>query len=105
MEIAGEYGDIQDIPFPQINPKATVHEILNLASGYCDDILKLKYQKELFVVHVMGEMTFVHTLVRFLQNHNIQCVASTTERLVLEEKEGKKTVQFNFIQFRGYPNI
>ncbi len=50
----------------------------------------------------MGEMTFVVALVPMLQSAGIEVVCSTTERIVLEEKDGKKTLQFRFCRFRVY---
>jgi hypothetical protein len=46
-------------------------------------------------------MAFTYALVRRLRAHNIPVVASTSERLV-EERDGKKIVQFNFVRFRAY---
>jgi hypothetical protein len=51
----------------------------------------------------MGEMTFTVALVRMLQKNHIPVVCSTTERVVIEEKDGKKTMQFSFCRFRAYP--
>ena len=96
-------GELKDIPFPHINAQATTHDILKLAREYFTQVKKMA-DGETVVVHLMGEMTFTHALVRFLQKNDIRCVASTTERIV-EEQDGKKIVQFNFIQFRDYPNI
>jgi len=52
-------------------------------------------------VHLMGEMTFTFALVQKLKSAGIPCVASTTHRRV-EERGGKKIVQFEFVQFRPY---
>jgi hypothetical protein len=49
----------------------------------------------------MGEMTFTFTLVKKLKQAGIPCLASTMERLVKEE-DGKKIVEFKFVQFREY---
>jgi hypothetical protein len=94
------YGCVKDEPFPHINPSATSEEVENLAKKYLD---KIKTDSEVKVVHLMGEMTFVVALVKLLQRRKIPVVSSTTERIVLEEKDGKKTMQFQFCQFRNYP--
>ncbi|MEM3373490.1 MAG: hypothetical protein QXF76_04715 [Candidatus Anstonellales archaeon] len=52
-------------------------------------------------VHVMGEMTFSFALVALLLKENVECVDSTTERIVYEENN-LKTVEFNFVKFRKY---
>ncbi len=105
-KIASSFGSIKDIPFPKIDPKASSADILTLAKTYFEDIIDIKNSANTpITVHIMGEMNFVYALVSLLQAIDIQCVASTTERKVLEEKDGKKTVQFNFIQFRDYPKM
>lgn len=92
-----EYLDILDLPFPNIPPDFTTKQINELAGEYLEIIQK----KSPNAVHLMGEMTFTHTLVNKLKAANIKCVASTTNRIV-EEKEGRKIVQFQFVQFREY---
>ncbi len=91
------YGKIIDISFPPIPPEANQHEIKNIVNEYYYKIRKLRPK----AVHLMGEMTFTYSLISELKKANIECIASTTHRRV-EEKEGKKIVQFQFIQFRNY---
>jgi hypothetical protein len=50
----------------------------------------------------MGEMTFTFYIVQQCLSSGIVCVASTTERMVNENNNGNKEVQFNFVQFREY---
>ena len=50
----------------------------------------------------MGEMTFVFRMVKLLKRRKIKCVASTTERNVIEHEDGSKTFHFEFVQFREY---
>ena len=50
----------------------------------------------------MGEMTFTYNLVQKLNSYGHYCVASTTERVAVENPDGSKTVQFEFVQFREY---
>ncbi len=98
-----KYGSITDMPFPQIAPTATTDEIIILAENYLSDIKRI--EPYVTVVHLMGEMTFVVALVALLQSAGIPVVCSTTERTVLEEKNGIKTAQFVFKQFRAYPKM
>lgn len=102
-----EFSSVVDLPFPQIDPKATTEQVENLAKQYFEKIRKLFSKAGIMslnssAVHVMGELTFCFAIVKLLQNKNYTCVASTTERTVLEEIDGKKTVQFKFVQFREY---
>lgn len=96
-----QFGGVVDMPFPHINPTATTAEVKQLAKEY--QSLISHHQSPITAVHLMGELTFVMALVKLLQKHKMPVVASTTNRLVLEEKDGQKTVQFQFVQFRTYP--
>ena len=96
-----KFGTVEDMPFPNIDPLFSAEQIKKLAFDYCTKIVELKPK----AVHLMGEMTFTHTLVSMLQKQDIECVASTSERRVIEEENGKKTVVFEFKQFRQYPKI
>ena len=95
-----QYGSIQDMAFPQIKPEASSDEVRQLAEKYYLQIRKAAAEQSVNV-HLMGEMTFTYTLVNQLREAGIPCIASTTHRTV-EEKDGKKIVQFKFIQFRSY---
>ena len=99
---AKAYGNIIDLPFPNIPPEATTDEVETLAKGFINEIRRLirGYQSPP-TVHFMGEMTFTYTLLTMLRNADIPCVASTTERIVTIEGDTKKTI-FKFIQFRPY---
>ncbi len=92
-----QYGAIEDLPFPRIDPQSTEEEIEQLADDYLRQIL----ERRPAAVHLMGEMTFTFTLINKLKDHNIPCLASTSERQVTE-KDGQKIVRFQFVQFRPY---
>ncbi len=94
------YGSIGELAFPSIEPTATTDEVKKLARNYAKEILATP---RITAVHLMGEMTFVVALVRLLQKSKMVVVCSTTKRTVVEEKNGLKTAQFNFVQFRTYP--
>lgn len=111
-----QFGDIYDLPFPQINPKYSSVEVSNLAEEYVGKIQDISYNDTMnraqtddgvfssnnLTVHVMGELTFCFAVVQKLKSLNINCVASTTMRNVIEEKNGQKTVLFEFVKFRNY---
>jgi len=46
-------------------------------------------------------MTFTYMMVNRLQALKMDCVATTSERIVTEQ-DGKKISIFNFVQFRKY---
>lgn len=95
------YGKIHDIPFPDIDPSCSVQEIAGLADSYLCKVLDLASSNTV-VVHLMGEMTFLYSLLKRLQNHGINCVASTSKRQVVELPDGEKIVKFDFVGFRSY---
>lgn len=105
-----EYGWIEDIQFPAINPAATEDEVAELAQKYLQECLMkfemanipVAQQAHNEAVHIQGEFTFVYRLVNLLKTKNIKCVASTSERNVIKEKDGSKTLVFNFVKFREY---
>lgn len=100
-EAAQKYGEIVDIPFPQINPEMTSTEVYNIANWWVKNILSAYSKDDIISIHVMGEMNFVFAFVNIAKAHKIPCFASTTERIVKEEN-GVKTSVFQFIQFRRY---
>lgn len=95
-------GEIVDMPFPQIEESADENYISKLADEYLQKILLIA-ERENVVVHLMGEQTFAYSLVKRLKNRNINCVASTTKRIVNMDSSGqKKEVIFQFERFRYY---
>ena len=101
MEMAlNVYGAIEDLPFPNVPSELSTEGVIQLAKDYAERIAH--YSSPITHVHLMGEMTFVVALVRLLQSAGIIVVCSTTNRIVLEELNGQKTVKFEFVQFRVY---
>ncbi|GAB4292181.1 MAG: hypothetical protein Kow0068_17430 [Marinilabiliales bacterium] len=99
------YQNIVDIDFPAINPNWDTKEIIELSKKYYSIIMNRFKEDEIInetnAVHIMGELTFTYHLIRQLKSSGITCIASTTVRNV-EEKNGKKIVEFNFVRFREY---
>lgn len=104
LEIAcKKYKSIFDLPFPNINPKSNSYQVKRKAESYLKKCLNLlnKSSDKFNAVHLMGEFTFVYNLVNLLKKKNIEVIVSTTDRIV-EEKDGKKIVTFQFVKFREY---
>jgi hypothetical protein len=96
-----KYGKVVDLPFPLISPKANTKQVKEKAEKYLSkiiDLLKSSNDKN-NAVHLMGEFTFVLLLAQLLKKRRIKLAFSTTDRIV-EEKEGKKIVTFDFVKFR-----
>ena len=98
-----EYGEIVDLPFPQINPEVSEKSIKDLASEYFEKIKQTlgNTRDNNNAVHLMGELTFSFTLVNMLLDAEITCVASTTTRKTIEIGN-KKMSEFEFVKFRKY---
>ncbi len=101
IKAAKEYGELEEIVFPNINPQFTTEQVQMLATDYVDKILT-HYSTKNLTVHVMGELTFCFSVVQQLKEKGVRCVASTTERVVEETDDNKKISKFTFVQFREY---
>ncbi|MEZ4884817.1 MAG: hypothetical protein R3E32_08845 [Chitinophagales bacterium] len=97
-----QYGEIQDIPFPNIPPEFAPQQVAELADVYLQKIQKLQLDHPQLTVHLMGELTFTFTLVLLLQKQGIEVVASTSERLTTTNEDGTKNIRFEFVRFRKY---
>ncbi len=100
-EAAWEYGEIVDMPFPQITPNAPNEELQMLAQEYVQRIMSFA-KSQIVTVHIMGEMTFTFIVVSRLKEKGIKCIASTTERKATYNSDGTKLSEFSFVQFREY---
>ena len=101
ISAAMQYGELVEIPFPQIMPDASEKDINRLAAEYVDKIKSLGANNGV-TIHVMGEMTFTMRIVHRLKSLGYTCLASTSERKVKDLGNGKKEVTFEFVQFREY---
>jgi hypothetical protein len=120
---ASEFGAVEDIPFPQIDPGASLEDVARIAYEYadkCEQVLNARSDElnavsgppvggtesrttnESNAVHLMGEFTFTYQFLKEMERRGIPCVASTTERIVADNPDGSKTTVFKFVQFRPY---
>lgn len=105
INAAKKYGEIFDMPFPNIDATANEKQISKLADQYLQKILNISKEKSI-TVHLMGELTFTYALLKRLQQHGICCVASTSCRIVKKETSGhKEDVYFEFERFRIYESV
>jgi len=98
------YGEITDLNFPNIHPEWDELQVSELAKEYADKCVQAinKTVDTVNAIHVMGEMTFSYAFVKLVESYHIQCIASTTERVVTLNNNGEKISSFNFIKFRKY---
>ena len=97
---AKQYGELKEMPFPEIAPSLSSEEIAEMAAEYYNMIVD-RFGNSNLTVHIMGEMTFTYQLVSLLKERDIRCVASTTKRDVVEQGD-KKISTFRFFSFREY---
>ena len=95
------YGELFDMPFPQIDPNASDEDLQMLAQNCVNKIASLGDSKSI-TVHIMGEMTFAYMVVTRLKEMGIKCIASTTERKTTYNDDGTKLSEFSFVRFREY---
>ena len=99
---ASVYGDVVDVPFPNIDESNDMDYINVLADQYFQEIQSKVINKDV-TVHLMGELTFTFALLKRLQEKGIRCIASTSKRIVKEKVPGKKEeVIFAFKRSREY---
>lgn len=101
LRSAEKYGDIVELPFPDIHPLCNEEDIEQLSDEYNERVKAMGSAAQL-TVHLMGEMTFCYSLLRKLQQRGIRCIASCAHRNVTETSDGVKQVVFNFERFREY---
>ena len=95
------YEKVIDLPFPAIDAHIDKPAMITLCENYVFKIDALAQGKP-YSVHVMGEMTFTHNIIKLLHLKGIECIASCSERFSEKIDTGKKQVLFRFVRFRAY---
>ena len=102
LQAARQYGDVVDVPFPQIEAGLSEAEVHDMAEAAAGRIAELKPS----AVLVQGEFTYSYALIRLLQAAGIRAVAACSERQTIavlnESQETLKQSVFKFVQFRVY---
>ena len=102
LSAARAYGDITDIPFPQIDPGADSSVINELVSRYLGIILEYDTAS----VMLQGEFVFTYRLVKALKERGIKVLSACSERRVSEYTDENGRTQsrseFEFVGFREY---
>ena len=102
LAAASEYGEIVDIPFPEVDPYGSSEYIDDLVQEYYNRILEFSDP----VVMLQGEFIFTFRLANQLKKAGIKVIASCSERRTIEyiDKNGFTTrkSEFEFVQFKEY---
>lgn len=96
------YGEVVDLPFPQIDPAATPEEIRGIVDRYVDEIETRKPE----AVLAAGEFTCLFMLVDRLLRDGVEVLCTCSRRITEEEKKpdgsNEKKTHFYFEGFRRY---
>ncbi len=92
-----EYGEIIDLPFPNVSPQGDEQYIDRMAGECVSQILQFHPA----AVLCQGEFCLAYQVICRLREKGIQVVAACSERIAREVGQKKETV-FAFVQFRGY---
>lgn len=96
------YGAVVDMPFPNIDPEWDTARVAALAGEFADRCNSMLPVGDINAVHIMGEMIFTHHFVNLTKGPGVNCVASTTIRVVQINDAGEKVSRFKFVKFRNY---
>lgn len=96
---AEKYGEIVDVPFPQVSYDLSEEQLQKLVDMTVDRVLG--YHPE--VVMCMGEFVVCYRLVRILKERGIKVLATRSDRQSSEELEENGVVRKSSIfLFRGF---
>ena len=98
---AEQYGKIEDLPFPQVQPDMSSAEVRKMAEEYAEQIL----MKNPDCVLCQGEFCLSWHVIACLKKAGITVVAACSERKTEEiygESGTEKMSVFQFVQFREY---
>lgn len=97
-----KWGEIVDVPFPDIDPNASKKAIAILAERCVEEIME--YDPE--AVMCQGEFSLAYTVVQLLKEQGVVVVTACSQRVVTEqrisESETQKNSVFEFVKFREY---
>ena len=96
------FGEIFDLQFPAVNPRASTAEVRLLVADNLQKILELKPA----AVLCQGEFNYTFEMTARLKNLGVKVLAATTERVSVEEIQPdgstRQTSTFRFVRFREY---
>lgn len=96
---AEQYGEIVDVPFPQVPCELSEEELQKLVDATAEQVLRNNPE----AIMCMGEFVVCYRLVRRFKEKGLRVLASCSERHVSEQIEEDGTVRKNSIfVFRGF---
>lgn len=102
LSAAAVYGEVWDMPFPNVPAHADETWISSTADALCRDILERRPE----AVLVQGEMSLTYSVVHTLRKNNITVLCAASERccestLDADGSTVRRSV-FKFVCFRKY---
>ena len=101
---AKDFGEIIDIPFPEVSPLYDENDILNLANEYVSMIKQIATLGD--SVMVQGEFSLTYSLINELKKAGYRTISACSERKSRDYKGADgQTVResvFTFVRFREY---
>ena len=101
-DAAVKFGEVVDLPFPQIEPRSSTKELRRLTERYARRIEAQQPE----AVLVAGEFTFAFMLVDRLLTDGVRVLSTRSRRITQEELNpdgtNRKTSVFVFDCFREY---
>ena len=91
-------GEIDTIKFPNVPPAASTDEVAEIAKSLTAMIVG--DYSEAGVAMVQGEFSLTWEMTRRLLALGWTVVVATSDRKVVDNPDGTKTVNFEFVQFR-----
>lgn len=102
IQRAGKYGEIVDIPFPEVDPYGTDAYINGLVEEYFKEIMQ--YEKP--VIMLQGEYLLTYRLINRLKAAGLTVLAGCSERRTIEYVDDNgntvRKSEFEFVDFKEY---
>ena len=102
LSAAEVFGEVQDLPFPNIPPQLDKTEVEKIVAENLQVILKIAPA----AVLCQGEFNYTFAMVTELKKNKIPVFAATSERtvstVIAEDGSSKSTSTFRFVRFRNY---
>ena len=96
---AEEYGRVEDMPFPQINPECCENDLNQLVDTYYCRVTAAAPK----AVLLQGEFVFCYRLIRKLKESGITVIAAGTKRCAdVQTDENGNTVKRSVFRFAGF---
>lgn len=96
MDLAND-GEIVNVPFPKVDPRATKEDVEELAIKTVEKVL----EHNPAAVFCQGEFSLCFKIVEILKAKGIKCYTTCNERIISED-DGKAIAGFRFVQFREF---